>query len=92
MSNAWETTTEDVLNVVHSMGKKLKENEADEILNNLDQFAIEDAALNGNDIEEQTDYAYDEIKRQLFDHFNMKELPCGAEVKCRKSCDECPER
>lgn len=73
MSNAWETTTDDVLNVVHNMGKKLQDNEAEEILNNLDQFAIEDAALNGNDIETQTEYAYEEIEKQLKAQFRIGE-------------------
>ena len=68
MSNAWETTEDDVLNVVHKMGKKLKSGEAEEILFELDQFAIEDAALAGNDIESQTNYAYEEIEKQIIEN------------------------
>lgn len=65
MSNAWETTEDDVLNVVHRMGKKLKAGQAEEILFCLNQFNIEDEALRGNDIETQTEYAYQEIERQI---------------------------
>jgi hypothetical protein len=31
----------------------------------LDMDAVEEAALHGDDIDEQTNYAYDEIRRQL---------------------------
>ena len=67
MSNAWETTTDDVLNVVHDMGFKIGEGEAENVLDLLDEFSIEDAALNGDSIEEQTKYAYEEIKKQITD-------------------------
>jgi hypothetical protein len=63
MSNAWETTDEDVLNVLNSMGKK--DSSAEDVLSNLDHYKIERAALKGNDLETQTEYAYEEIKRQL---------------------------
>lgn len=65
MSNAWETTYDDVLNVAHRMGKKLSGDQTDTIYDNLDHFKIEDAALNGNDIQKQTEYAYEEIERQM---------------------------
>lgn len=65
MSNAWETTYDDVLNVAHRMGKKLTEDQTHTIHNELDHFKIEDAALNGNDMDTQTEYAYEEIERQM---------------------------
>lgn len=65
MNNAWETTTDDVLNVIHSIGKKATGDKVQEILDNLDQFSIEDAALNGDSMDEQTKYAYEEIKNQI---------------------------
>lgn len=65
MSNAWETTIDDVLNVAHKMGRKLTADEAEELHNALDQFEIECEALRGNDIETQTEYAYEEIRRQF---------------------------
>jgi hypothetical protein len=64
-SNAWETTSEDVSNVLHSMNKRITEKQTEKILNNLDQFAIENSALQANDLETQTTYAYEEIKRQI---------------------------
>jgi len=65
MSYAWETTEDDILNVVHDMGKKADEDKVHDIDNLLDHFAIEDAALNGDSMEEQTKYAYEEIKKQI---------------------------
>jgi len=65
MSNAWEVTPDDVLNVIHSMGMKVTGDQAQTIHNDLDQFEIENAALHGDTIEEQTKYSYEEIKRQI---------------------------
>jgi hypothetical protein len=65
MSTAFEITVDDVLNVVHKMGKKIDGDKADAIFDNLDQFKVEEAALYGNDMEEQTNYAYKEIERQI---------------------------
>ena len=62
MSNAFELTVDDVLNVVHIMGKKIGGDKANEIFNNLNHFKVEEAALSGND---QTTYAYKEIERQI---------------------------
>jgi hypothetical protein len=67
MSNAWDTTTDDVLNVLHNMGKKVSSNQLDTIFEDLDFFAIESAALKGNDLDEQCNLAYDDIKRQLLE-------------------------
>ena len=62
MSFAWETTVEDVWGVLRHYGG----NHAYEtILDMLDHDAIEKAALYGNDIDEQTNYAFAEIERQL---------------------------
>ena len=65
MSNAWETTEDDVLNVIHYMGKKASSEQVQSILNDLNHFAIEDAALNGINIGSQTVYAYKEIEDQI---------------------------
>lgn len=67
MSNAWETTADDILNVVHQMGKKANTAAIEHIMENLDHFKIEDAALKSNDIDEQTNLAYEEIKRQIIE-------------------------
>ena len=65
MSNAFEVTPDDVLNVVHRMGKKISGDKAHEIHNALDHFKIEEEALRANDLDAQTDAAYQEIERQI---------------------------
>jgi hypothetical protein len=65
MSNAWETTFDDVLNVLHKIDRKATNDQVETIFNSLDNFKIEDAALRGNDMETQTRYAYEEIERQI---------------------------
>lgn len=57
---------DDVLNVAYKNGRKLTANEAEELHNALDHFEIECEALKGNNnIETQTEYAYEEIRRQF---------------------------
>jgi len=65
MSNAFEITPDDILNVVHRMGKKITGEKCNDLLESLDQFKIENEALRANDLETQTDYAYQEIERQI---------------------------
>jgi hypothetical protein len=67
MGNAWKTTSEDISNIIHGMGKKTNTVAINHILNNLDHFKIEDAVLCGNNIEEQTNLAYIEIRRQIIE-------------------------
>ena len=65
MSNAWGTTTDDVLNVIHNMGKKTAGDKVHQILNDLNHFEIECEALRAPDQETQIEYAYQEIQRQI---------------------------
>jgi hypothetical protein len=73
-SFAYQATEEDVQNVLSSnvldvantMGKSF-ESIASEVFGDLDFELIEQAALYGDDLDEQTDYANDEITRQLRD-------------------------
>jgi hypothetical protein len=65
MSNAWETTSEDVLNVIHRMGKKATSEQVEQIHDDLDHYEIECEALRGDDMDEQTESAYVEIERQI---------------------------
>jgi hypothetical protein len=65
VSSAWETTPDDILNVIHQMGKKATGEQVHEIQDGLDEFLIEVAALRGDDMEEQTKSAYTEMKRQI---------------------------
>ena len=62
----FEVTSEDVAKVIGEReGKSCTEERARLILSWLDRNAIEDAALHGVDLDEQTTYAQEEIKRQL---------------------------
>lgn len=61
---AWETTVEDVETVLKQMG--LDEVKAEEIHDQLDCEDVARAALDsGVEMEEQTEGAYAEIKRQI---------------------------
>jgi hypothetical protein len=63
MSFAWETTVDDVENVLRRMGRTGMGSVS--IHGMLDHEAIEKAALRGNDMSDQTEGAYDEIERQI---------------------------
>lgn len=62
---AWETTADDVVNVFRNNGQTMDFDRADAIVEQLDHDEIGVAALYGHDMEEQTEYAYQEIERQL---------------------------
>ena len=62
----FEVTPEDVSIVIGEReGKPCSEERATVILKWLDRGAIEKAALHGDDIDEQTKYAQEEIQNQL---------------------------
>jgi hypothetical protein len=69
MSLAWETTADDVYNVMRTHNvvdetmnlRGRAEKEFDD-LDEEDHSRIEEAALRGDDMDEQTNYAYDEIE------------------------------
>ena len=65
MSNAWETTSEDVENALKQVGIIVDEDKSEELHEKLDMEAIEEAAFWGDEMEEQTNYAYEEIVKQL---------------------------
>jgi hypothetical protein len=65
MSHAWETTVEDVQNVLRGMGMPGDEKSAQNVHRSLDMTAIEKAALHGDNMDRQTEYACQEIKRQI---------------------------
>lgn len=71
MSHAFEITADDVANVLSSnvlhgqwKGRAVKAL-AEELLEQLELDKVEAAALCGDDISEQTDYAHDAIAEQL---------------------------
>jgi hypothetical protein len=64
MSMAWETTEDDVQNVLNAHG--LTNVDAQDFCNEqLNADRVEDAALRGNDMDTQTNYAYQSIEEQL---------------------------
>ena len=65
MSNAFEVTPDDVLNVVRRLGKKISWDKCEEIHDELDHELVEHEALKVNTLEEQTEAAYQEIERQI---------------------------
>jgi hypothetical protein len=65
MSLAFEITTEDVQNVLNAHGIPSTYEQAEEKLNALDTDAIEKAALYGDDLDLQTEYALQEVEKQL---------------------------
>lgn len=66
---AWETTVEDVENVLQQLGDD--STDAEELHDELDHETIAKAALNsGTEMEEQTEGAYAEIKRQIHERVN----------------------
>jgi hypothetical protein len=69
MSNAWETTTDDVRMALIRMGyvdDQFSDDEIEDILDRLDTDAIERAALRGDEMSEQIDCANFEIENQIF--------------------------
>lgn len=80
-NTAYQATEEDVENVLRSnslavanTNGKSFESIANEVFGTLDFDLIEQAALFGNDLSEQTDNANDEIARQLRDQGILEPL------------------
>lgn len=67
MGMAFGISEEDVVNVAARAGQALSHARASEIFGELDGDLVEDAALYFDDMDEQTDAAYDEIRRQVID-------------------------
>jgi len=60
---AWETTADDVANVLRSMGES--EGKAEGIFDELDCEDVAEAALTETDFDEQLNAAYQEIENQI---------------------------
>jgi hypothetical protein len=67
MSMAWETTVDDINTVLQAHGKYVHQTELDEYLDKVDCDDVEAAALAGDDMDEQTNYAYQSIEEQLME-------------------------
>lgn len=71
-SMAFEITVEDVINALAHVN--LSREIAEKIYDSLDFGSIELAALYGDDLDEQTDLAHVEIKKQVVDNDLLRKL------------------
>ena len=74
MSQGFEVTDEDVQAVMFAMGHPIDFDEASGLLAKLDVVACAKAALRGDDMDDQTEAAHGEIRRQL------EAMGCGAAI------------
>lgn len=65
MSMAWEVTPDDVQQVLDKHGIN---RQAEEVYEFVDPNKVEDAALNGDDMDEQVQYALQNIEEQLMEN------------------------
>lgn len=65
MSMAWEVTDEDIETVLERLGASHGPEHIEEARDALDCEAVEKAALYGNSMNEQIEYAYDEMAAQF---------------------------
>jgi hypothetical protein len=72
LSYAWEVTVDDVLLGLRRQGINVTWEQAEKIHDMIDLDHIADAALNGNDIDEQTDCATEEFYNQIFEDGQLK--------------------
>ena len=72
MSMAFGIGSDDVIAVALRRGQPLSDEQAEAWFDDLDQEAVEEAALEGSDLDEQTDLAFDEIERQLVSQGKLK--------------------
>ena len=70
MSLAWETTDTDIEQALTNLYLPNGENDVAEVFEYLNLNEVENAALYGDDMFEQTDYAIEEIENQISQHCN----------------------
>ena len=81
MGMAFGISSDDVLLVAHRTGLNVSDEQAQEWFDGLDHDAVEKSALYGQDMDQQIDYALDEIQRQLED---LGHLPAQQKSRARK--------
>jgi hypothetical protein len=67
LSNAFEITSEDIVQVLNHMGHQCDEQKAEVLFRKLDKARAAYAALSGEDLDEQTNFAYRNICDQVED-------------------------
>lgn len=93
MSNAWETTADDVANVVRPHNLTLSEAALDRLTEALDHDTIEKMVLHYCNMDTQTDAAYCEVEDQLMakgviPSANKKQWPMPTEDEMESDEDE----
>lgn len=68
MSLAWETSNTDVEQALTNCGLPNGENDVAEVMEYLDTDAVECAAMYGDDMFEQTEFAIQDIEHQIMSH------------------------
>lgn len=68
---AFQVTEDDVYYALTTNGVRVTEEQCGEMYELLEHDAIEKAALYGNNMDEQTGYAHQEIWRQLRHHYSV---------------------
>lgn len=63
-TSAFEIVSEDIQNALSEAGLDISFDLAEEYLDKFDHYKIQDAALYGDNIDQQIRYAYQEIKEQ----------------------------
>lgn len=74
MGLGFEITTEDIQNVASKMNVSLSEESAEYFLENINDGYVEKKALYGDNIDDQTEYAYEAIKEELLNDEEFLEL------------------
>jgi len=88
MSAAFEITSEDVRSVMEINGRPVDEATAEKLLHDViapEDGRIEKAALYGNEMEEQTEYAYQEIAKILREAGVLVAVHCSDAVAEREA-------
>lgn len=74
---AWEVTNWDIVLVAEKLGYDINEDVADSILNFINCSAVTQAALQGDEFDIQTTYAYEEILAQMNNTLEIKNILQG---------------
>ncbi|MBI6727140.1 hypothetical protein YA0089_26360 [Pseudomonas viridiflava] len=76
MSTAFGISVDDIKTVASErLGVELSDERAEDLFDDINGRAVELAALHGDEMDEQTEYAHVEIKEQLIDLGVVSQLP-----------------
>ncbi|MDU8351102.1 hypothetical protein RYA05_04230 [Pseudomonas syringae pv. actinidiae] len=76
MSTAFGISVDDIKTVASErLGVGLSDERAEDLFDDINGRAVELAALHGDEMDEQTEYAHVEIKEQLIDLGVVSQLP-----------------